>query len=239
MTTDSAYSGLLQRRQFGRRETSRPAFAMLPGGSAVACTVSNLSQAGALVEFAGAAAPTRSFRLSIEDAPYTMVCEIRHQGSGGVGVRFLNQTDGVRLMAHLYPGPTIFEDAGDVPRESRGETLSPSVTSTRDLRQKVLSSIADLAEAERPAVVQPIHKRLQLQLWSSLTTLARKIPAADPLPMAMPSDPETAVLDAYPADDVIEVVRAPVVIPDEAFRGYQPKRSRRNGIKGRSAGGIG
>lgn len=239
MTTDSANPGILQRRQFGRRETSRAAYAMLPGGSAVACTVSNLSQAGALVEFAGAAVPTRSFRLSIEDAPYTMVCDIRHQGPTSVGVRFLNLTDGVRLMAHLYPGQTVLGDNGDPPRDPRGEMPLASVTSSRDLRQKVLSSIADRAEAERPALVEPIHKRLPLQLWTSLATIARKIPATDPVPTALPPAPEPVVLDVYSADDVIDVVRAPAAIPDEAFRGYQPKRSRRNGIKGKSAGGIG
>ncbi|HEX5666617.1 MAG TPA: PilZ domain-containing protein [Hyphomicrobium sp.] len=241
MSTDATASGLLQRRQFGRREMSRAAHAMLPGGSAIACTVTNLSNAGALVEFAGAAVPTRSFRLNIEGAPYTLVCEIRHQGPSSVGVRFLNQTDGERLMAHLYPGPAISEETGDAPRDARGETPSSSVINSRDLRQMVLSSIADRADAERPVAVEPIHRRLPLQLWSSLTTLARKRPAADPVAMAIsvPADEPLASMSRLP-DDVAEVVvQAPAGLPDEAFRGYQPKRSRRNGIKGRSAGGIG
>jgi hypothetical protein len=241
MSTDAAASGPLQRRQFGRREMSRAAHATLPGGSAIACTVTNLSNAGALVEFAGAAVPSRSFRLSIEGAPYTMVCEIRHQGPSSVGVRFLNQTDGERLMAHLYPGPAISEETGDAPRDSRGETPSTTVINSRDLRQKVLTSIADRAEAERPVAVEPMHRRLPLQLWSSLATLARKIPAADAAPMATsaPAD-EPMVSNSDPADDVAEVVlQARAGLPDEAFRGYQPKRSRRNGIKGRSAGGMG
>ena len=219
---------------------SRAAHAMLPGGSAIACTVTNLSNAGALVEFAGVAVPTRSFRLSIEGTPYTMVCEIRHQGPSSVGVRFLNQTDGERLMAHLYPGPAISEETGDAPRDPR-ETPSSSVINSRDLRQMVLSSIADRAEAERPVAVEPIHRRLPLQLWSSLSTLARKRSAADPVAMAIsvPAD-EPLVAKSRLADDVAEVVvQAPAGLPDEAFRGYQPKRSRRNGIKGRSAGGIG
>jgi hypothetical protein len=219
---------------------SRAAHAMLPGGSAVACTVTNLSNAGALVEFAGASVPTRSFRLNIEGAPYTMVCEIRHQGPSSVGVRFLNQTDGGRLMAHLYPGPAISEETGDAPRDSRGETASSSVVNSRDLRQKVLSSIAD-REAERPVAVEPTHWRLPLQLWSSLTTLARRTPAADPVPMATSAPAhEPLVSKSRLANDIAEVVlQAPAGLPDEAFRGYQPKRSRRNGIKGRSAGGIG
>ncbi len=207
----------------------------------MACTVSNLSNAGALVDFAGAAVPTRSFRLSIDGAPYTMVCEIRHQGPSSVGVRFVNLADGGRLMAHLYPGPAISEETGDAPRDSRGDTPSPSVINSRDLRQKVLSSMADRAEDVRPVAVEPIHKRLPLQLWSSLTTLARKIPAADPVPM-VPSTPAAGpvVSVAHPADDIVEdVVGALAGLPDEAFRGYQPKRSRRNGIKGRSAGGMG
>jgi hypothetical protein len=241
MSTDATASGPLQRRQFGRRETSRAAHAMLPGGSAIACTVTNLSKAGALVEFAGAAVPTRSFRLSIEGASYTMVCEIRHQGPSSVGVRFLNQTDGERLMAHLYPGPAMSEETGDAPRDARGETPSSSVISSRDLRQKVLSSLADRAEAERPTAVEPTPWWLPLQLWSSLTTLARKIPAVEAVAMASsaPTD-QPLVSTSRLADRVAEVVvQPPAGLPDEAFRGYQPKRSRRNGIKGRSAGGMG
>lgn len=241
MSTDAAASGLLQRRQFGRRETSRAAHAMLPGGSAIACTVTNLSNAGALVEFVGAAVPTRSFRLSIEGAPYTMVCEIRHQGPSSVGVRFLNQTEGERLMAHLYPGPAISDETGDVPRDARGETPSSSVNSSRDLRQKVLSSLADRAEAERPVTDEPIHRWLPLQLWSSLTTLARRVPAAEPFVMASagPADEPLASTSRL-ADEAAEVAaHSRAGWPDEVFRGYQPKRSRRNGIKGRSAGGMG
>jgi hypothetical protein len=221
---------------------SRAALAILPGGSAVACTVTNLSSAGALVEFAAAAVPTRSFRLSIEGAPYTLVCEIRHQGPSSVGVRFLNHTDGERLMAHLYPGPTISEETGDAPRDARGETPSSSVINSRDLRQKVLSSIADRAVAERPvAAVEPIHRRLSLQLWSRFSALARKLPTADAGPMVTSSPPnEPLGSDSRLADDKAEaVLQVPVRLPDEAFRGYQPKRSRRNGIKGRSAGGMG
>lgn len=241
MSTDAAASGRLQRRQFGRREMSRAAHAMLPGGSAIACTVTNLSNGGALVEFAGGAVPTRSFRLSIEGAPYTMVCEIRHQGPSSVGVRFLNHTEGERLMAHLYPGPAISEETGDALRHASGETPSSPMINSRDLRQKVLSSIADRAEAERLAPVEPIHRRLPLRLWSTLTTLVRMTPMANPDAMASSAQADQPLVSAPRlGDEVAEVVvQARPGLPDEAFRGYQPKRSRRNGIKGRSAGGIG
>lgn len=209
---------------------------MLPGGRPVACSVTNLSEAGALVEFAGGAVPTRNFRLSIEAAPFTLLCEIRHQGPSSAGVKFLNPADGARMMAHLYPGPEITSDTGDAPRAVRGERPAPAVPTTRDLRQKVLTSLAERAAAE-PTPAEPVRKRLPQTIWSSVAALARRTPA---------TDTEMLRADVPAAADEYAAVAQPPAIPtavsyaeDAAIPRPQPRRSRRNGIKGKSAGGIG
>lgn len=230
-----------QRRQFGRRDASRAAIATLPGRPPVACTVLNLSEGGALIQFAGAAIPDRNFRLVIDDAPFTLICEIRHQASDRIGVRFLNHTDGVRLMAHLFPGPDHGGDPGE-PRPVADAPAAPVVDS-RALRQQVLGSIAErtraaAAEAAAAKPVESLHHRLQERLRSALSVFGRE-PHAEVAPDAarksgvQPAPPQTT-----PPQANLAHAATPSIWPDEPLN-YQPKRSRKNGIKGKSAGGIG
>ncbi len=181
MTSDPHSTGH-HRRQFGRRETSRAAHAQLPGGLPVACTVLNLSEGGALIEFPAGAVPTRNFRLTVDGAPYTLMCEPRHQRQNSVGVKFLNLADGTRLMGHLFPGVSVSGDIGDAPRMERPDAQTPAITN-RDLRQKVLTSLAERAAAERT------EARTQgRSLWSSLSVFSRKKTASEAAPAASRGD---------------------------------------------------
>ncbi len=197
MEPSSTHAAGLQRRQFGRRDTSRSAVATLPGRPPVACTVLNLSEGGALIQFGSAAVPDRNFRLVLDDAPFTLICEIRHQNADRIGVRFLSHAD------------------------------------NRALRQQVLGSIAErtrAAEAEAAAVkpAEPLRQRLQEGLRSAFSAFGRE-GHAEPAPgPASNGQPEPT---ASP-------VAKPSIWPDEPLN-YQPRRSRKNGIKGKSAGGIG
>jgi hypothetical protein len=246
MSADSSSAASVQRRQFGRRDGSRPAYATLPGGTPIACTVSNLSEGGALVEFAGASIPTRNFRLSVDGAPYTMICEIRHQAATSVGVRFVNLTDGARLMAHLYPGPVVTGTTGDSPHAMREDQASQTALNTRDLRQKVLASLAERA-TQPPVSSKPAHQRLLETIRSGLAWLAYKATAEAVShgvhSTHLPSDGDGRIADPEPPISApaprVEATVPPLGSADNAIRGYQPKRSRRKGIKGRSAGGIG
>jgi hypothetical protein len=221
----------MQRRQFGRREASRAALATLPGRPPVACTVLNLSEGGALIQFAGTAVPDRNFRLVIDDAPFTLICEIRHQTADRIGVRFLNHADGVRLMAHLFPGPVL----GDHPVETRpvADALATPAVNNRALRQQVLGSIAErtrvaAAEAAAAKPTEPLRHRLQEGLRSAFSAFGREaqsVLAPEPAPQAQPKPAPASAAK-------------PSVWPDEPLN-YQPRRSRKNGIKGRSAGGMG
>jgi hypothetical protein len=236
MVAEPQTSALLQRRQFGRRDFARPGSAVVMGGSPVACIVANISEGGALLEFPGGGVPTRNFRLTIEGAPYTLVCEPKHQGGQSVGVNFVKPSDGVRLMAHLFPGSVVDPTTGDALRPARVNITAPLVTN-RDLRRQVLSTIAERAAAEPPPAPQLSPLRRRLQILSNLTGLGRKKsdftpPAPNQLPanVAAPIEhPATVLTAAGPASGDF----APPVAP------FQPRRSRKKGIKGRSAGGIG
>lgn len=223
-----------QRRQFGRREDARAAIALLQGGQSVACTVENISEAGALVAFPNGPIPARSFRLTIDGAPITMVCEPRHSQEARVGVKFLNQSDGVRLMAFLHPMPPSNSAEIIAPSLDRPSTIATH-SSNRDLRQQVLSSLAERVAAEPVNAAGSNGQTLPQQILSRLANLARPRTPAEPsparsAPLAVDDPPQHAARpEPSPA----------VVLTDEMTRGYQPKRSRRNGIKGKSAGGIG
>lgn len=241
------------RRQFGRRESSQPAYATLSGSAPVACTLRNISEGGALIDFGGVTVPTRNFKLTIDGVPFVMICEPRHQTGGSIGVRFLNQSDGAKLIARLFPGSEMTGKRGDADRAPRPASDPAALPTSRELRQKVLSSIAARAASEPSAEPQGLQQ-LPKQLWKNLTRAGLSTVASVSRPIksvlngVVPSQrmagdeqelQSAACLEAPRLPEPIPPTTEATPLPDEAFRGYQPKRSRRNGIKGRSAGGIG
>ncbi len=128
-----------QRRQFGRRELSRAGNATMASGVTAECRVVNVSEGGALVDFPGGLVPAKPFHLSIEGVPGTLACEPRHSRQTALGVRFLNEADGVRLIALLFPGTTA-SVAGELPRRQEAAMVPVAI---RDLRQRVLSAFSN------------------------------------------------------------------------------------------------
>ncbi len=235
MHTEDQNSMEAQRRQFGRRDASRRASAQLPGGTVASCMIVNISEGGALVDFADEQVPTRHFRLTIEGAPYVMLCEPRHSRGSSVGIKFVNHSDGARLMAHLFPGPTQVDDRDDTPQRDRGGQAAPAITN-RGLRRQVLASLAERAVLSASEPLQPSANTLTMQIIARLATLTGKLATTTNSPVA--NGLTAASTMSTPA---IEGPASPpaLLLTDEISRGYQPKRSRRNGIKGKSAGGIG
>jgi len=78
---------MIEKRQFGRRESAIHAVAMF-GGRTAHCIVRNFSEGGALLEFNDSVTPPFRFRLIIEAKNVDVECEVRHQGKHGVGVSF-------------------------------------------------------------------------------------------------------------------------------------------------------
>lgn len=213
-------NALLSRRQFGRRDTDRSANAIVSGRSAIKCAVRNLSEGRALIQFPDLFVPNRPFRLDIEGAPISLLCEVRHSGKYGVGVKFLNPADGPALIRHLYPSASQINDEGAIdPTSLRAASPPLPVISHKALRMRVLAELArrmrELAELEAHAEREkPIAKQIEERVLHSLHTMLRgRLTAAQP---------QAPITDAH-SDGALS----------------QPRRSRRNGIKGRSAGGIG
>jgi hypothetical protein len=130
-----------QRRQFGRRDILRAGSVTLPSGATAECRIVNVSEGGALLDFPGGMVPAKPFKLSIEGVTFTLACEPRHYRETSAGVRFVNEADGVRLIAQLFPG-TNASVAGELPRRPEAAMAPVAV---RDLRQRVLAAFSDKA----------------------------------------------------------------------------------------------
>lgn len=128
-----------QRRQFGRRDISRLGLVTMPGGLTAECRIVNVSEGGALLDFPGGLVPAKPFNLRIDGVTFTLACEPRHNRETAVGVRFLVETDGVRLIALLFPG-TNASIEGELPRRPEAAMVPVAV---RDLRQRVLAAFSD------------------------------------------------------------------------------------------------
>lgn len=219
-----------QRRQFGRRDIDRNASATLAGGVSVACVIRNVSEGGALIVFPGNLVPDGPFRLTVEETRDTLVCEVRHQGPDGCGVRFLNGAEGLRLINHLHPGdgemtaaqPSLIDEPRAVP-------ATPPLSS-RALRQHVLDALAARAKAVEAAQtgqrgVRPLRQRALKRLRSVVAVLRRdKGSGSEVVAKTPPQGQEPAT----------DVASEPNLTGND-----QPRRSRKKGIRGRSAGGIG
>lgn len=96
------------RRSFGRRDLAIAGRASVPGRGMVPCVVRNVSDGGALITFEGEVKLPATFRLAIDGHGIDAMCEVRHSGPMGVGVRFLTQVPviAVALPAVATPAPS-------------------------------------------------------------------------------------------------------------------------------------
>jgi len=79
-----------ERRAFGRRSTCIRGIVRIPGRRPVHCIIRNISEAGALLDFGQKPRVPFMFDLTIDGFRGTFPCEVRHDGSTAVGVRFIN-----------------------------------------------------------------------------------------------------------------------------------------------------
>lgn len=80
----------IERRSFGRRESSVKAVVLIPGRAPVHCIVTNFSEGGAQLELLEAIKPPLSFKLRIEAKGVEAICELRHHNGQIAGVQFLS-----------------------------------------------------------------------------------------------------------------------------------------------------
>lgn len=80
------------RRTVERLDVNLPGRAIIQGRAPLTCTVRNMSENGALIEFRAAIWLPARFHLEIPDLDTEAYCEICHQRSNRVGVEFVRVT---------------------------------------------------------------------------------------------------------------------------------------------------
>jgi hypothetical protein len=103
MTRDHTHS---DRRAFGRRAIDMPATARASGGASWTCTVSDLSDGGALLMFSEHHAVPSRFWLCLADRP-ELLCEVRHSTGTRVGVAFLGGSAPMSLKQAVAPADAV------------------------------------------------------------------------------------------------------------------------------------
>lgn len=144
------YRGI-EKRQFGRRPCDLRAEAVVSGRAPVACNLLDLSEGGALVDFMGAEAPTRPFRLTLPTADISLLCEVCHVRDGRAGVRFVRLAEGIALMHHVQSQRTATAPATALP------LVRASSVGRADV--KVLRAALAVAKAEMKSAVGAIGNR--------------------------------------------------------------------------------
>lgn len=76
------------RREFGRRKADVIAWINVRGEPARRCTVLNVSEGGALIEFTGTDRLPDRFNLTL-DSGLKLECDVRHRRGSTVGVEFV------------------------------------------------------------------------------------------------------------------------------------------------------
>ena len=96
----------IERRQFGRRESSFRGHIAVSGRMPIGCTIRNVSDRGALIECDEDFTAGPSVRLTVDSLATDVWCEARHQTNRTIGVRFVNNSAAEALIQHTMPGAT-------------------------------------------------------------------------------------------------------------------------------------
>jgi hypothetical protein len=106
-----------ERRAFGRRRTNIRANVRI-GYRVVTCTIKDISEGGALLEFDEHLELSARVWLSWPDQPNELVCEVRHSRNNSAGVQFV-RPQALNLKPAVTPANAFKLIAIPVPREER------------------------------------------------------------------------------------------------------------------------
>lgn len=149
MSQLSAATSGYERRAFGRRETRLPAIVRINHRTTVSCTVRDVSEGGALLEFSEAVELPARIRLAMDSSPNDIICDVRHKRGKLAGVQFSSGNLAIALRHIVDPAdpatrlpdgfPTERSDAGP----QRSQDLAELVARLR--RSLVALAAANLA----------------------------------------------------------------------------------------------
>ena len=93
-----------ERRAFGRRQSNDHAIVRVQGRPPVRCTVKNISETGALLDFGSEVWLPYNFKLAWEVGSRSEECEIKHRNGQFVGVFFQRHASAeVTATPHQQP----------------------------------------------------------------------------------------------------------------------------------------
>jgi hypothetical protein len=145
MTTVQAHAQALafarEQRRFGRKESNVRGYTAIPGQINRTFTIVNVSEGGALLQFGDAYVPPATFRIEV--GTRTLMCEVRHHGHYGVGVKFVRRREAAALVKDILLKPMAEPKAASRP-ETVVRPALPGVT-CQSLRRAVLP-VAVLAD---------------------------------------------------------------------------------------------
>ncbi|MEZ5849793.1 MAG: PilZ domain-containing protein [Hyphomicrobiaceae bacterium] len=129
----------IERRSFGRRESSVKAVVLVPGRAPVHCIVRDFSEMGAGIELLEAIKLPLTFKLRIDAKDVEAICEVRHQRGQNVGVQFLSGSAGAAIERELEERAERIREMGldgHVVPAVRGRPVERGLSSKgSDLRQ--------------------------------------------------------------------------------------------------------
>ena len=162
----SAALAYQEKRRFGRRESTIRGRAIVPGHVSQPFVIRNVSDGGAMLKFDADFIPSRSFRIEIDGTEFVLLCEVCHQGSYGVGVRFMRVSEGAALNRYFQIKP--IEGLKLLGTEAPALEPQPALCGVRclDLRQalSIASTEAALNEAaeDEPANDEPAESEVPI-----------------------------------------------------------------------------
>jgi hypothetical protein len=123
----------MDRRKFGRRESSICGEAIIARQSRKAFKMTNISAGGAHLVFEDGFVPPASFRIEVTGTKFALSCEVRHQGRHGVGVKFTRRTESDAFARHFQLMPVAEVRNAELHVQPRTALPVPTV-SGRNLR---------------------------------------------------------------------------------------------------------
>lgn len=151
----------LDRRVFGRRHTNIRASVRI-GYQVVACTIKDLSEGGALLEFDEPVDLPSRVRLSWPDHPNEVICEVRHARRNTAGVQF-TRPQTLSLKPAVTPAE-VFRSAAPAPEERSAVSANNLVAERRrGLRQHAAAPASSKVAVPSAAVTEPPRDLSALQ----------------------------------------------------------------------------
>jgi PilZ domain len=177
------------RRAFGRRPTNQHAVAHIAGRAPLRCSVRDISEGGALLDFGEAVSLPWRLRLVWDGTGEAAECEVRHVRGGQAGVQFI-----------CANGPRIAKES--IALSSAGHTSAPLTLAPAPVREAVHSDGGSLVQRFREAR-QPAKITIEVPAVEALPEPAAYVP----LPLA------ASAYASMQAEDVTVTVPSFIYVP--------------------------